>query len=123
LLQLGIAYVIVTTILFLFPPDLPVDGSNMNYCIVAFFIVIMVSIVQWFVDGRHNYKGPRVELVGDPVSHKPGTAFEYRGEKPMAEANADGIGEMEGNGTTAELSGNNAPVELNPVKDPAELNG
>ena len=27
---LGIAYVIVTTVLFLFPPDLPVTGSNMS---------------------------------------------------------------------------------------------
>ena len=27
---LGIAYVILTTVLFLFPPDLPVTGSNMS---------------------------------------------------------------------------------------------
>lgn len=62
---LGIAYVIVTTVLFLFPPTLPVTGSNMNYCIVAFFIVVVISVVQWFVDGRKNYKGPVVELVGN----------------------------------------------------------
>ncbi|KAL9003092.1 MAG: hypothetical protein Q9188_004012 [Gyalolechia gomerana] len=59
---LGIAYVIVTTVLFLFPPELPVTGSNMNYCIVAFAIVIIVSTFQWFVDGRKNFKGPRVDL-------------------------------------------------------------
>ncbi|CAD6589621.1 MAG: hypothetical protein ASARMPRED_004145 [Alectoria sarmentosa] len=62
---LGISYVTVTTVLFLFPPTLPVTGSNMNYCIVAFFIVIVISVVQWFVDGRKNYKGPVVELVGE----------------------------------------------------------
>ena len=28
--QLGIIYVIVTTVLFLFPPELPVTGSNMS---------------------------------------------------------------------------------------------
>ena len=28
--QLGIVYVIVTTVLFLFPPALPVTGSNMS---------------------------------------------------------------------------------------------
>lgn len=27
---IGISYVIVTTVLFLFPPDLPVTGSNMS---------------------------------------------------------------------------------------------
>lgn len=131
---LGIAYVIVTTVLFLFPPTLPVTGSNMStlsvalsslrfvlclpggsrvlliphytfprsshsntplliffpsvqisihprlsnssaplsltfpnsdYCIVAFFIVIVISVIQWFVDGRKNYKGPVVELIGE----------------------------------------------------------
>ncbi|KAL8716643.1 MAG: hypothetical protein Q9225_006043 [Loekoesia sp. 1 TL-2023] len=59
---LGIAYVIVTTVLFLFPPELPVTGSNMNYCIVAFAIVIIISTFQWFVDGRKNFKGPQVDL-------------------------------------------------------------
>lgn len=78
---LGIAYVIVTTILFLFPPELPTTASNMSkslvnvslrladgsldYCVVAFFIVIVISTVQWFFDGRKNYKGPQVELVGE----------------------------------------------------------
>ncbi|KAI4127645.1 MAG: hypothetical protein LQ338_003093 [Usnochroma carphineum] len=60
--QLGIAYVIVTTIFFLFPPELPVTGSNMNYCIVAFAIIILISAVQWFVDGRKNFKGPQVDM-------------------------------------------------------------
>ncbi|SMQ47354.1 unnamed protein product [Zymoseptoria tritici ST99CH_3D7] len=59
---LGVAYVIVTTVLFVFPPALPVTGSNMNYCIVAFAIVCLISIVQWFVDGRKNYRGPKVDL-------------------------------------------------------------
>lgn len=32
---IGISYVIVTTVLFLFPPDLPVTGSNMS---TSFFL-------------------------------------------------------------------------------------
>jgi len=36
----------------------------MNYAIVAFAIVIIVSIVQWIVDGRKHYQGPRVEMEG-----------------------------------------------------------
>ncbi|TKX25823.1 putative choline transport protein [Elsinoe australis] len=58
----GVVYVIVTTILFLFPPVLPVTGSSMNYCIVAFGIVLIIAVVQWFVDGRKNYTGPVVEM-------------------------------------------------------------
>ncbi|KAK6428492.1 hypothetical protein LTR95_015364 [Oleoguttula sp. CCFEE 5521] len=60
---LGIAFVIVTTVLFVFPPDLPVTGSSMNYCIVAFLIVLIISMIQWFVDGRKNYTGPKLDLV------------------------------------------------------------
>jgi amino acid transporter len=59
---MGVAFVIVTTVLFVFPPALPVTGSNMNYCIVAFAIVFIISIVQWFVDGRKNYTGPKVDF-------------------------------------------------------------
>lgn len=59
---LGVAYVILTTVLFVFPPVLPVTGSNMNYCIVAFAIVLIISMIQWFVDGRKNYTGPQIDL-------------------------------------------------------------
>lgn len=29
---IGLVYTIVTTVLFVFPPFLPVSGSSMNYC-------------------------------------------------------------------------------------------
>ncbi|KAL5329343.1 hypothetical protein ACEPPN_002854 [Leptodophora sp. 'Broadleaf-Isolate-01'] len=34
----------------------------MNYCVVVFFIILVISIVQWFVDGKKNFTGPRVNL-------------------------------------------------------------
>lgn len=33
-----------------------------DYCIVAFTIIIIISTVQWFVDGRKNFTGPRVGM-------------------------------------------------------------
>jgi hypothetical protein len=33
----------------------------MNYCIVAFGIILVISVAQWIVDGRKNYKGPYVD--------------------------------------------------------------
>lgn len=45
----------------MFPPFLPVTGSNMNYCIVAFGIILIISVIQWFVDGRKNFKGPKID--------------------------------------------------------------
>ncbi|OJD30831.1 amino acid permease [Diplodia corticola] len=58
---IGVAYVIVTTVLFVFPPELPVSGSNMNYCIVVFAIVILISSITWIFDGRKNYRGPKID--------------------------------------------------------------
>lgn len=52
----------MTTVLFVFPPELPVTGSNMNYCIVAFAIVILIATIQWFVDGKKNFHGPQIDL-------------------------------------------------------------
>jgi choline transport protein len=37
--QVGIVFTIFTTVFFLFPPDLPVSGSNMNYAVVVFGII------------------------------------------------------------------------------------
>ncbi|GKZ23801.1 hypothetical protein AbraIFM66951_005073 [Aspergillus brasiliensis] len=60
--MISLSYIALTTVLFLFPPDRPVTGSSMNYCIVAFAIIVIVSVVQWVVDGRKNFTGPRVDL-------------------------------------------------------------
>lgn len=56
----GIVYVLVTTVLFLFPPTTEVTGNSMNYCVVAFGAVLVICIAQWFIDGRKNYHGPNV---------------------------------------------------------------
>ncbi|KAL4755482.1 hypothetical protein BDW72DRAFT_163888 [Aspergillus terricola var. indicus] len=58
---IALAYISLTTILFLFPPELPVTSSNMNYCVAAFGIVLIISAFQWIVDGRNNFTGPRVD--------------------------------------------------------------
>lgn len=34
----------------------------MNYCIAAFAIVLIISIIQWYVDGKKNYTGPKLDL-------------------------------------------------------------
>jgi hypothetical protein len=54
---------LLTTILFLFPPSKDVTAGNMNYCIVAFAVILVISVVQWFVDGRKNFRGPNAAEV------------------------------------------------------------
>lgn len=55
-------WALLTTVLFVFPPELPVTGNNMNYCIAAFAIVLIISTIQWIVDGRKNYHGPQIDV-------------------------------------------------------------
>ncbi|PCH02147.1 Amino acid/polyamine transporter I [Penicillium occitanis (nom. inval.)] len=64
---ISLIYIILTTVLFLFPPELPVTPESMNYCVVAFGIVLIISLFQWFIDGRKNFTGPRVSF--DELSH------------------------------------------------------
>lgn len=59
--QVGIGWSIMTTVLFVFPPENPVTGNNMNYAVVAFGIVLIIAVVQWLVDGRKNYQGPQLD--------------------------------------------------------------
>ncbi|KAI1490938.1 amino acid/polyamine transporter I [Biscogniauxia mediterranea] len=60
----GIAWTILTTVLFVFPPELPVTSENMNYCVVAFGVILLISGVTWIFDGRKHYKGPCVDIEG-----------------------------------------------------------
>ncbi|KAL4810210.1 amino acid/polyamine transporter I [Aspergillus unguis] len=58
---IALAYISLTTVLFLFPPERHVTGSNMNYCVAAFGVILIISTFQWIVDGRKNFTGPRVD--------------------------------------------------------------
>nr|ODN91204.1 choline transporter [Cryptococcus depauperatus CBS 7841] len=55
----GLGFTILTTVFFLFPPELPVSGTNMNYAVVVFGLIFIVSVITWIVDGRKNFIGPR----------------------------------------------------------------
>ena len=79
--QVSLCYIILTTVLFLFPPELPATGSNMSelfisglhascvsltachsdYSVVVLVIVILISTLQWIFDGRKNFTGPKIE--------------------------------------------------------------
>jgi choline transport protein len=87
---LGIAWTIMTTVLFVFPPVLPVTGSNMNYCVVVFAIILVISLVQWWVDGKQNYMGPRVDESASRNTEVTGLAIS-RGE-------GESSGRVSGNG-------------------------
>ncbi|ELU42234.1 choline transporter [Rhizoctonia solani AG-1 IA] len=55
---IGLAFAVLTTVFFLFPPELPVTPANMNYTIVVFGIIAIVSATTWLTSGRRHFKGP-----------------------------------------------------------------
>lgn len=66
----SIVYIVLTTVLFFFPEDLPVTGNNMNYCIVVFAIWMFICTAWWFIHGRKHYTGPKVEIDGAVIVSK-----------------------------------------------------
>lgn len=60
----GIAWTILTTVLFVFPPETPVTPDNMNYCIAAFGVMLLIAGATWFADGRKHYTGPQIDVDG-----------------------------------------------------------
>lgn len=59
----GILYVILTTVLFLFPPSVPTTGNTMNYCVVAYAILLIFMMGWWIAHARKQYKGPPIEAM------------------------------------------------------------
>jgi choline transport protein len=55
----GVAFNIVTSIFFLFPPELPATGSTVNYAAAVVAFVILLAALSWIFDGRKKYSGPR----------------------------------------------------------------
>ncbi|TXT10530.1 hypothetical protein VHUM_02035 [Vanrija humicola] len=56
---IALAMLVLTTVIFTFPPAIPVNGESMNYVVVVLGVAIILCLGTWFVDGRKNYHGPR----------------------------------------------------------------
>lgn len=74
----GLCFTALTTVFFVFPPELPVTGNNMNCAsprsrkcadpliapappdaIVVFGIIAIVASLTWVFQGRKTFRGPR----------------------------------------------------------------
>jgi choline transport protein len=49
------------------------DPANVHsdYCIAAFAVIVIISVFQWFIDGRKNYTGPRIDMTMDGLDTMP----------------------------------------------------
>ena len=53
----------------------------MNYCVVAFAIIIVIALTQWIIEGRREYTGPRIDTTALQQGEVVGMADE--GEKKI----------------------------------------
>ncbi|KAI8722995.1 hypothetical protein NCS52_00154100 [Fusarium sp. LHS14.1] len=51
----SVVYCVVTTVFFFFPSDPNPSGSDMNYAIAVFGIMLIITLVFWVVKGRITY--------------------------------------------------------------------
>ncbi|GAA6022716.1 hypothetical protein JCM10207_008076 [Rhodosporidiobolus poonsookiae] len=90
----ALAFTVLTTVFFLFPPALPVSGSSMNYAVAVVGVVFVLAIGTWVFQARKEFTGPRdlgglLELARAEAnddarsSSRPGSrsASRVRGEK------------------------------------------
>ena len=54
----ALVFLVVTSIIFLFPPATPVSGSSMNYVIAVVGVVWAFAGVTWLVHARTHFHGP-----------------------------------------------------------------
>ena len=43
----------------------------LDYAVAAFAVIIIISVFQWFIDGRKNFTGPRVDITLDALDAVP----------------------------------------------------
>ncbi|KAF8545062.1 amino acid permease-domain-containing protein [Trichophaea hybrida] len=76
---IGVAFALVTTVLFLFPPGGPeVTKQSMNYTVVAFGVVIVIAMADYFLEGNKRYRGPRMPTIMEVSNEQ--SKIEAKGE-------------------------------------------
>ena len=58
-----LAWTLLVIVLFAFPTQNPTNSVNMNYTVVAFGVVLLISGSNWIFSARKNYKLPTLELA------------------------------------------------------------
>lgn len=61
-----VAWALLTTVLFVFPTTNPVNPVNMNYCIAAFGVIVVVAGSNWVLSARKSYKPPSFTVARMP---------------------------------------------------------
>ena len=58
---IAVVWIGIISILFILPTGFPITGTNFNYTIVAFAVVLGGTTIWWMVSAKNWFKGPRVQ--------------------------------------------------------------
>ena len=58
---IAVVWIVLISILFILPTAFPITGTNFNYTIVAFAVVLGGTTIWWLVSAKNWFKGPRVQ--------------------------------------------------------------
>lgn len=60
---LAIFYVLIILFFSFWPPEVPVDATNMNYTVLVTGAVSIFSVTWYYAWGRRDYKGPVIDAA------------------------------------------------------------
>ncbi|KAH8552941.1 amino acid permease-domain-containing protein [Umbelopsis sp. PMI_123] len=66
---IAVLWICFITVLFVLPPDSPVEPVNMNYACLAIGAVIIGAGGRWVIDGHIWFKGPVINLSEEELTH------------------------------------------------------
>ncbi|PGH10534.1 hypothetical protein AJ80_07477 [Polytolypa hystricis UAMH7299] len=52
-----LAWTLFTIVMYSFPSVYPVTAGTMNYVSVVYFVVVVIIVLDWFLRGKHEYRG------------------------------------------------------------------
>lgn len=93
-----VAWALLTTVLFIWPTSSPTNAVNMNYCIVAFGVIIVIAGSNWIFSARKSYTPPALELVyghGHQTVPVPVEASELTDESKAGQLDEHGLEKTE----------------------------
>ena len=59
---ISVVWAVVVLIFYCFPTTTSVTGSTMNYASVVLFVILLFSIINWFVWARRNFTEPKIDF-------------------------------------------------------------
>ncbi len=66
--MIAVTWIVIISILFILPTAFPITGTNFNYTIVAFAVVLGATSIWWVVSAKNWFKGPKIQGTAEELA-------------------------------------------------------